>query len=409
MNRIDHASTMAPDGRSEIAVRLLGVLDDWRASLAPGAARGAVMARILTLIEQLRQDLERKPRVAILGEFNSGKTSLVNLLARTSSLPTSVLSNTRTVTLVEAAGASPDRLMGPMRALRSDSAIRPAMVSSPDLHYDVATSRAPLLEACTLIDTPGLSDPSFVSPVTARLAALSDLALWCSPATQCWKASERAAFDAFPARPAWRSFLVVTGADMLRQADDRRRILARLEAETGDRFGAFHLISAELAARALDACGEVRDEGLWATSGAQGLEAALIGVATAIRLQRHGRAGRWAIRLLRQLDRDAGSEPSGLLARLLWPARVVPGNPPDRLGRQEARALQDLRRRLRGFRPTLRKTGAPSSTWPGLAARVSAQHQVRMSLPRPSPQAPPASQAPPPVSAGIGRRPHSSA
>ncbi len=337
----------APD----LGGQLLDIIETWLASLPDQTPLTAPMGQIQTLLHDLRSDLGRKPRVVILGEFNSGKTTLANVLARTSALPTSVLSNTRQATVIQSDGDAPDRLLAPMKVMAAGARTTPTLVTPADLEHATTTARGPLLAACTIIDTAGIADPSFTDPATARLASFADIAIWCSPATQCWKASERAAWDSFATRPRWRNLLVVAGADMLRGPDDRNRVLTRLETDTGRRFDGIYPLSALDALAALGGDGGVVDNDMWCRSGASDLEAAVKLHATAAYEQRRNRAGRWAARLLRHLDRMDDHE----LARQIF-LRLPRRGRPENLGatpqpkRFETRALRQLKLHLMKLR-----------------------------------------------------------
>jgi len=340
------------------------------------------MGQIQTLLDHLRSDLGRKPRVVILGEFNSGKTTLANVLARTSALPTSVLSNTRQATVIQNDGDPLDRLLAPMKVMAAGARSTPTLVTPADLEHASMTARGPLLAACTIIDTAGIADPSFTDPATARLASFADVAIWCSPATQCWKASERAAWDSFATRPRWRNLLVIAGADMLRGPDDRNRVLTRLETETGRRFDGIYPLSALDALAALDGDGEVVGNDLWCRSGASDLEAAVKLHATAAHEQRRNRAGRWAARLLRHLDRMDDHA----LARQIF-LRLPRRSRPENLGltpqpnRFEIRALRQLKLHLMKLRQLeAQHRFAESNTVPRTTASPRQSRSVSQAL-----------------------------
>lgn len=104
-----------------------------------------------------------------------------------------------------------------------------------------------LLRSFELVDTPGTSNA--MSPYNAldqlpRIATHVDIALWCTPAPQAWKDSERRFWLALPKRLRASSLLIVTHIDRIRHDRDLERILERLRRETAGYFRDVVMISA---------------------------------------------------------------------------------------------------------------------------------------------------------------------
>lgn len=274
----------------------------WKAKLAETAAGQSPAALLGPSLDQLDHDLSRKPRVAILGEFNAGKTTLSNLLARAAGLPTDILANTRVATLIHHADLGPERILVPQRR-RSTPGDGPSVrIAEAPFEYELLAGRAGLLERCTLLDTPGLSDPTHAGRVADLYARIADIAVWCSIAGHCWRESERLAWDSFPARLRRYGILVLTGADAVPRASDRDRIRRRLERDAAGRFGAVVFLAGREAAAALDVrTGEITSQSRWEASGAAELESVLAGLVGHVADQRALRSRRWAARLLRQV------------------------------------------------------------------------------------------------------------
>jgi hypothetical protein len=291
-----------PPNGQVLARALRETAQQWGPRLAAAAAGRSPAAQLAPALQHLDHDLSRKPRVAILGEFNAGKTTLTNLLARTRALDTDVLANTRLPTLVHDGAQDAEPILVPERS-RDGTATNPLGVTMRvPFEYELSASPADLLKACSIIDTPGLADPTHADRVGDVFARIADIAIWCSVAGQCWRESERQAWDSFPGRLRRYGVLVLTGADSVPRAADRQRILARLQREAVGRFGVILFLSGRDAAAAIDdATGQITNPGLWEESGAAEIERVVARLVRHVSDQRALRSRRWAERLLRQM------------------------------------------------------------------------------------------------------------
>jgi cellulose synthase operon protein C len=168
------------------------------AELADVAGR-LVLLDALTDVEAMAVDLERPLRVAVVGEFNAGKSSFINALLGEAVAPVGVLPTTATLnTLVWA----PDRFA---RIERCSPAFGPdRVISHPELKSTLAaldpasiakvTLYAPLepLRRIEILDTPGFNASDAAHAETARRAFNEvHAAIWLCDATQPLKESER--------------------------------------------------------------------------------------------------------------------------------------------------------------------------------------------------------------------------
>ncbi|MEM9585209.1 MAG: dynamin family protein [Pseudomonadota bacterium] len=184
----------------------------------------------------------RKPRIALMGEFSSGKSTLSNLMLGARPLPEKVTA-TRVSPVWMSHGTQP--------AYRIDVNGTEEPVDIKQLEtIDVDATRvirlffeADILEVCDLIDFPGISDPNMSSDVWQRMMDEVDAVLWCTHATQAWRQSESAVWDSVPDAVRQRSVLLVTKFDKLITERDRYRVLARLKKEAGNKFNALFPIS----------------------------------------------------------------------------------------------------------------------------------------------------------------------
>lgn len=187
------------------------------------------------------EEVLRKPlRVVVLGENNSGKTSVTDLLIGKGLLPTSVVSNTHVPVLMTYAespaifGVDQD---GTRIRIDSDNDNGDALT---DLSYRALQVALPLdqLKSYQILDTPPSANPgSFVDD--------ADIVIWCTVATRAWTESERAAWSALPQRCSRHALLVATHRDGLDTDDDIARVTARLRSLTRGQFRDVVLVDAE--------------------------------------------------------------------------------------------------------------------------------------------------------------------
>ncbi len=214
----------------------------------------------------------RKPRLAIMGEFSAGKSTLSNLLLGARPLPEKVTATRLSPVWITQGPAD----ASPM-AVTVDGDELPVDLLNLDL-VDVDSTRfvrmslpSDILRQCDLIDFPGISDPNMDSEVWERMLPEVDMVLWCTHATQAWRQSEAAAWDLVSDEVRARSLLLVTRFDKLTTERDQARVMNRLRAETEGLFAGIHPM------RLLQALAAVSsgDDAAWLDSGAAGLAGAL--------------------------------------------------------------------------------------------------------------------------------------
>ncbi|MGA2126899.1 MAG: GTPase [Xanthobacteraceae bacterium] len=193
-----------------------------RAERIPGLREHAdALARLQTLATV-------RPRVILVGESNVGKTSIANLLLDQAVLPDSVVTNTRRPLVLHHAATVGVVGLGP--GGRIDLLAGPAGIAEVSsierLEVGLPSDR---LLSFDLVDTPGLTEADGLDPLELRT---SDVLLWCTIATQAWKASERGLWMALPARHRRDAILVVTHRDALRREEDVAKVAGRLAIET---------------------------------------------------------------------------------------------------------------------------------------------------------------------------------
>jgi hypothetical protein len=247
---------------------------------------GAGLAALSPAIRALRQTeahLRRPLRLALMGEFNSGKSTLANLMIGNALLPTLQLSNTRIPTLIHYSAEPVITAAlegGGARTLTADA------IETPEETVCIQVGMPmPHLMACEIVDFPGFSDPWLSFGVLDIARHPIDAAIWCTFSTQAWKESECTAWRLLPARIRANSILAVTSKDLLTR-EQAPKVMARLRKAAGGDFSNFALLSSLQGRKALDAAGEIADPDLWQASGAEEFSAAIEQLFSAIRQQR---------------------------------------------------------------------------------------------------------------------------
>jgi hypothetical protein len=250
----------APDRFAELLRKTIGEL----AAAGPNVPRVRPVLRALRSAEGL---LQRPLRMALLGEANVGKSTLINLLLGNAVIPTLQLSNTRIPTLIRYA-EQPS-----VSAVYADGRMTP-LVPNGGLDQGMICAAVglpmPHLRFVEILDFPGFSDPwlGYGDSDVARYRI--DAPLWCTFSTQAWKESERAVWSGLPKRMREHALLVVTNKDLLRD-EQAEKVLARLEKIGLNDFRGIALVSSSKALQALSGQGVVNDEALWQRSGAADL------------------------------------------------------------------------------------------------------------------------------------------
>lgn len=275
--------------------RIVAELKQARRKLETAISPGSALAPTIRAFRRTERRLDRPLRLAITGEFNSGKSSLANLLARIESLPTAVISNTRIPTLLYHSHEPEIWAVhenGKREWLRADR----AMLSWSIFRLEVGLP-SQRLRAMQILDLPGLADPRFSAPVVDIALHDVDAVVWCTMSTQAWKESERIAWDQLPARLSTRGLLVPTHGDLLHDDRDMKKLLGRLHSEAGSKFRNIRPISTVDALALMREGQQGLDDGGWKATGADALETALHDLLLNVRKQRAEAALRMTSRI----------------------------------------------------------------------------------------------------------------
>ncbi|MCR9276135.1 MULTISPECIES: GTPase [Mameliella] len=177
----------------------------------------------------------RKPRVALMGEFSAGKSTLANLLLGQNSSPVQVTA-TQLPPVWYQLGAPGAQRVGTDGSATPLPAEDWTAVSPEDTRMILARLDADILQACDLIDLPGTSDPNMAPDFWDAFLPKVDLAIWCTPANQAWRQSEAALWEQVPPQLWTKSLLLITRIDKMQGERDRARVVARVRSEAGALF-----------------------------------------------------------------------------------------------------------------------------------------------------------------------------
>ncbi|NKX44434.1 dynamin family protein [Roseicyclus persicicus] len=202
-----------------------------------------------------------KPRIALLGEFSAGKSTLANALLGQDSSPVRVTATQVPPIWYSAGSDDPVHvgIDGTETVIDHDEISRIPVLGTRAVRVFL---EADLLDAVDLIDMPGSSDPNMSSDIWDALLPLADIVLWCTPASQAWRQSEAAIWEGVPEELQARSLLLLTRIDTVRNEVDRARLLARVRRETAGQFRAVLPVSPLLAMEAGDDADLQRASGL---------------------------------------------------------------------------------------------------------------------------------------------------
>lgn len=257
---------------------------------------------------RLKRWAMRKPCVALMGEFSAGKSTLLNFLIEEELLPTKATATELPPVWFSYGDETCFWVDQDWVAHELDP--RDLTAVPPDARFARLFLKADLLEACDIIDTPGISDPNLVSESWRMAAGLSNMVLWCTSATQAWRESERSTWASLPERLHKNSILVVTRADKLLTETDRGKVGRRMAREASDLFSGIVFMSTLDAVKAKAAMIMGEETPLWEQSGGADLIERMSQQFGAIAADRR-----------RMLDRYRSTEGEGSLKMPVRPVR----------------------------------------------------------------------------------------
>jgi len=234
------------------AHEVLTRLEDARRQLESIAHRDPVIDACTAGLARMAALLARPPRVVILGEVNSGKTSVADLLLGVSLLPAGVVANTRLPLLISYAETTALYAVGEERRLLSADDID-AVISDMQIRALEIGLPNDILKEFEILDTPA---PAEIEDEEIA----GDIRIWCTVATRAWTESERVRWSGLPRRNWHNALLVATHRDALESSTDAAKIEWRLRSAAGDMFRDVTLVSATDAARSRRVNGRPSDD-----------------------------------------------------------------------------------------------------------------------------------------------------
>lgn len=130
--------------------------------------------------------------------------------------------------------------------------------------------------------------PGFVSRADAEAKShwltSADILIWCTPATQAWKASEQAIWTSFNAPSAF-SFLVLTHKDLLSERQ-LGEVAGRLSRETRRYFSHWTAIATPDAIAARNPRGQIVKKEVWTSTGVEDFMKKLMDLLQGVMTQR---------------------------------------------------------------------------------------------------------------------------
>lgn len=213
----------------------------------------------------------RRPSFALMGEYSSGKSALLNVLLGKRLLPTKVTATDLPVIWITAGPQDKMEAMaydGTLHELGLDALTGEAVMDY--LVIRIETS-AEILEHSDIIDTPGISDPRMTTATVEEIAKFTDFVIWCSPSNQAWRQTEKAFWTSLPQPLTTHSILALTRADKMRSAEDVEKVLRRCRSEAGSRFSTILPLSTPLAMLAHETQDPATALHQWKASGAEAL------------------------------------------------------------------------------------------------------------------------------------------
>jgi hypothetical protein len=179
----------------------------------------------------------RKPRIALMGEFSAGKSTLSNLLIGAAPLPMKVTATQLPPVWISWGDDTPYRedIHGETHPV---DIARLSEIDPAETRMIRIFEKSEVLEACDILDMPGISDPNMGSEVWERVIGRADGVIWCTHATQAWRQTEASVWESLDPGLFDRSLLLITRFDKLLNETDRARVLRRVERETEGLFSA---------------------------------------------------------------------------------------------------------------------------------------------------------------------------
>lgn len=208
-----------------------------------------------------------KPVIGVMGEFSSGKSTLLNFMLDRDLAHTQVTATPLPpiwFTQSQTAFTKGLRADGTLEDIDLDDSQVDFRANYLAIYRGINT---PALSDCDVIDCPGISDPDLGKGALRFLQPYFDFVIWCTPASQAWRQTDKAAYEKLAQSTRENSILVVTRMDKLRNDKDRAKVLKRVRGETGALFGTVLGLETPKAAAVPAEARDDTAEGAWVQTG----------------------------------------------------------------------------------------------------------------------------------------------
>ncbi len=220
---------------------------------------------IVDEVDARRDRLPGTRRIAVAGEFEAGKSSVINAMLGRIIVPCNPGLKSRPLIKVS---HNPQPLI--VGEDTTGNVVEAQDVEDLRQINDLAVCElhvpAPGLGRTEIVEVPHKPGKS-IAPKDFAMLAAADLIIWVTIASQAWRLSEKATVEALPAGSRRKSVLAISRADLLHDAGDWEKIETRLQKEASPYFSEMVFMQASL--RHLKACH--RDGESWNRTGGPSL------------------------------------------------------------------------------------------------------------------------------------------
>jgi tRNA U34 5-carboxymethylaminomethyl modifying GTPase MnmE/TrmE len=181
-------------------------------------------------------------RIVVAGEFESGKSSVINALLRAPVLPCNPgLIARPAIKITHAAAKSIDIESSDGKSATPVSLN--AVLNDTDLASCHVKLPLGMLQGIEIFEVPFHHDGG-IAPSDLELIGDADLIVWVTIASQAWRLSEKAIIESLPWHARDKSILAISRADKLKASEDLDKIEIRLQEDASQFFSEIVFIQA---------------------------------------------------------------------------------------------------------------------------------------------------------------------
>lgn len=204
-------------------------------------------------------------RVAVAGEFESGKSSVINAMLRKPLLPCNPgFVGRPMIRINDGAGltiTAEDRTGQEMQPETLDELVDVERLAS----CTISTSMN-MLRGIEVVEVP-FHHEGGIAAKDIEMIADADLIIWCTIASQAWRLSEKAIIEGLPWHAREKSILAISRADKLPSPEDLDKIETRLQKDASRFFS--EIVFMQASTEYLSRC--ANDARIWEETGGAAL------------------------------------------------------------------------------------------------------------------------------------------